>query len=254
MRILGHNFLASNFIAKWTPTFVTAGARQQRTLANIFKYIEGIGCRVVKPIDAEGKNWRIVVDGASDTELPPGMVSPWNKPIISVYDDDEATTVALSPTWGVVKMDTERENNDVARYILGVGGTWAIVIDEDLDDSWYEVTAHATIEVNRHPDNDGYLELGICTNSGTPALLASELGMRRTVIHEDYDVDGGAGSISLDSTCYLDMSVRGIFNSASLTDGEVFLAARYFGVTGATIDDTYFSPVLTIKKLHDGGI
>ena len=78
MKILGHNFLASDFTKGLTPLWRTAGARQQRTLANIWKHIEGIGCRIVKPIDAEGKNWNIVVDGGSDVPPPDGFTFPWD--------------------------------------------------------------------------------------------------------------------------------------------------------------------------------
>ncbi|MBP5545171.1 MAG: hypothetical protein ILM98_13935 [Kiritimatiellae bacterium] len=46
-------------------------------LFNILEDIQGVNCRIEKPTDAEGKGWRIVIDGSSD-ELPPGdTTTPW---------------------------------------------------------------------------------------------------------------------------------------------------------------------------------
>ena len=76
-RILGHTFLRSDWKAG-DPIRAVANARQQRILANIWKHITVIGGRLIKPTDAEGKNWMLIFDGTSDEPYPPGMSPPWS--------------------------------------------------------------------------------------------------------------------------------------------------------------------------------
>lgn len=59
------------------PVRKTAGATHQNRISNILNDVRGIGCRVVKPTNAEGRNWKIIVDGSSDEELPEGYVNPF---------------------------------------------------------------------------------------------------------------------------------------------------------------------------------
>jgi len=75
VKLFGHNFLRSDFHSK-TPVCSTANYEQQNTLANIPKYVQGIGMSWQKPTDAEGKNWTTIV-GPSDLPYPPGMSPPW---------------------------------------------------------------------------------------------------------------------------------------------------------------------------------
>ena len=76
MKLHGHEFLRSDF-ADNAPVRSTANALNARRIPDILKNIEGLGCRVVKPVDAEGKNWMIVVDGKSDIPYPPDWTPPW---------------------------------------------------------------------------------------------------------------------------------------------------------------------------------
>jgi hypothetical protein len=46
-------------------------AKHFNRVSNVLEDISGIGCRVQKPLNAEGLGWRIIVDGTSDHELPP---------------------------------------------------------------------------------------------------------------------------------------------------------------------------------------
>jgi hypothetical protein len=69
-RLLGHNFLKSNW-KEGDPLRAVANARQANRGANVLKYVQGMGISIDKPVDAEGKNWVIRNDGSSDIELPP---------------------------------------------------------------------------------------------------------------------------------------------------------------------------------------
>jgi len=102
VRLLGHTFLRSNY-ETGDPVAVTAEARQQRRVANVLKHIQGIGCRILKPIDSDGKNWLIVVDGNSDIEPP----SDWTPPF--VYDHPFRVTISGpvdnrvgTMSWGII--------------------------------------------------------------------------------------------------------------------------------------------------------
>ena len=70
-----HAFLRSDF-HEGTLTRKTGGASQQRRLANIPKYIQGLGCRVHKDVAQDGRGWLIINDGTSDVPLPPGFEFP----------------------------------------------------------------------------------------------------------------------------------------------------------------------------------
>ena len=77
MKILGHNFLRSNFV-EGDPVRKTAAARQQNRTANFIKGLQGLGCRVVKDVASNLENCLIVVDGTSDVEYPPNWTPPWS--------------------------------------------------------------------------------------------------------------------------------------------------------------------------------
>ena len=77
MKILGHNFLRSNFV-EGDPVRKTANARQQNRTANFIKGLQGVGCRVVKDVASNLENCLIVVDGTSDVEYPPNWTPPWS--------------------------------------------------------------------------------------------------------------------------------------------------------------------------------
>jgi hypothetical protein len=77
------------------PVRKTAGATHQNRISNILNDMRGVGCRVVKPTNAEGRNWKIIVDGSSDEELPEGYVDPfassiprWDQVLDAATDTD----------------------------------------------------------------------------------------------------------------------------------------------------------------------
>ena len=93
MKILGHNFLRSNFVAG-DPVRKTAAARQQNRVANFIKGLQGLGCRVQKDIESNLENCLIVVDGTSDVEYPSNWVSPW-----PAAEEVARASVALGPDY-----------------------------------------------------------------------------------------------------------------------------------------------------------
>lgn len=100
MQILGHKFLRSNFMTG-SPLRLTAAAKQINRLANIPKYIQGIGCRIVKSTVGDGKDWFVIVDGTSDVKLPPGWVWPWDEGSdqFTIQSTGDATIQVRAGTW-----------------------------------------------------------------------------------------------------------------------------------------------------------
>jgi hypothetical protein len=69
-----HNYLRNNFQpGEWLGRF--CNPKQHNRIANILQDIQGVGLRIVKPTDQEGRGWRIINDGTSDI-LPPLYTPP----------------------------------------------------------------------------------------------------------------------------------------------------------------------------------
>jgi hypothetical protein len=62
------------------PLRLVANVRQQNRIANILNDIQGVNCRIIKPTNADGKGWMIVVDGSSDLKPEPGSEPYWPDP------------------------------------------------------------------------------------------------------------------------------------------------------------------------------
>lgn len=101
----------SNKLHNWLKTFHKAGdpARSvpsvddANRIANVIQDITGVGCRIEKPIDAGGLNWRIIIDGTSDEPLPNGYTVPWVAPADlapggAMFDISGVTTDSFSIT------------------------------------------------------------------------------------------------------------------------------------------------------------
>lgn len=72
-----------NWLRTWlpeTPLRLVANVRQMNRIANILNGIQGVNCRIIKPTNAEGKGWMIVVDGSSDLKPEPGSEEQWPTP------------------------------------------------------------------------------------------------------------------------------------------------------------------------------
>lgn len=70
------NFLRNNFRpGEWLGQFCTP--RQHNRIANVLQGIQGVNCRIEKPTNHEGRDWRVIIDGGSDvsTDITPPWVS-----------------------------------------------------------------------------------------------------------------------------------------------------------------------------------
>lgn len=80
-----------NFLRIFKPETVlrkVCNVIQMNRIANILNNIQGVNCRIVKPTNAEGRNWMIVVDGGSDI-LPPEGDPDWPNPFSGITQDAE---------------------------------------------------------------------------------------------------------------------------------------------------------------------
>jgi len=143
-RLLGHNFLRSNFVANRDPVRVTANAKQQNRVANVLKYISGLGCRVVKPVGGDGKNWLIVVDGNSDVTPPPNYSPPWSTAAMMTYAPSSPVAWDVG---GYIQFDAvATETND--KVLECVTAPEAPVVDNHImihRAGLYTVRAHVTM-------------------------------------------------------------------------------------------------------------
>jgi hypothetical protein len=90
------------------PVNKVANTRDHNRIANILNDLQGVNCRVVKPLDKEGLGWRIVVDKSSDIEPPDGK-SPFSPggggvpadpdPYTTIGGTTEGSEAADSTTW-----------------------------------------------------------------------------------------------------------------------------------------------------------
>ena len=87
------------------PVAKTAAARQQNRVANILEDIQGVGCRIDKPTNREGKGWRIICDGTSDVTLPPDFRTSGLPPTNGHYQYQvlALTDTALTVDWDWVR-------------------------------------------------------------------------------------------------------------------------------------------------------
>jgi len=70
-----------NFLKRFTagqPVAAVCSVSNLNRIANILEDIQGVGCRIEKPTNAEGHGWQIVIDGTSDI-TPPGWKMPFER-------------------------------------------------------------------------------------------------------------------------------------------------------------------------------
>ena len=161
MRIFGNTFLRSNFKGG-DPVRITAGAVQQNRVANVLKNIRGMGCRIIKPVDGDGKNWLIVVDGKTDVPFPSGIFSP------SVHATSRLVHSSSTTTSGVVDFSSAVNSN-----------TGIVEADATSDDitikvsGWYTVDLQAELVVYPSPANSYYGSVALNARTDTGAGAAS---------------------------------------------------------------------------------
>ncbi len=157
------------------PLFRLASLRNLLRVFNVLEDIEGQGCRIAKPVNAEGRGWRIIVDGTSDVAPPDGAPPPWETAALCDADDDSpaslSTTRSDNPTSGgrairlygfrtgqttsmpnpntgiAVLVRDERTSPPTLRYIpasdfgggSGVTGTITVVEDVSWDSTYHKL-------------------------------------------------------------------------------------------------------------------
>jgi len=129
-----HNFLRNNFRpGEWIGRI--CGPIWGNRVANVLQDVQGIGCRWYKPTDQEGRGWRVIFDGSSDVQLPPGWVWPWDtkyKGLFSIHfvaaDEFSITGYNKELSGGVYMVGVQK-----TEIVAGTGLTWA-------DDTWQSGT------------------------------------------------------------------------------------------------------------------
>lgn len=90
---------------KGAPVAVTANAENITRLGRALAGLEGIGCRIEKPTAFGGFGWKIIVDGSSDIEPPPGF--PTVRPLPTGGTQyqvlEKATDADYDMQWGWLK-------------------------------------------------------------------------------------------------------------------------------------------------------
>jgi len=135
MRLFGNSFLRSNFKGG-DPVRITAGALQVNRVANVLKYIRGMGCRIIKPVDGDGKNWLIVIDGKTDVPFPSGIFAPWAHATSHLYGAGSSSTGALNFT---------SEQNSNSAIVEAAHAADTITIKRT---AWYTVSIGARFRVS----------------------------------------------------------------------------------------------------------
>jgi len=69
-----HNFLRTNYRpGEWIGRLCSPQERNRQN--NIFQDCKGVWCRIDKPVNQEGRGWKIIIDGTSD--IYDGTQPPW---------------------------------------------------------------------------------------------------------------------------------------------------------------------------------
>lgn len=96
---------------------------------NVLEDIQGVNCRIEKPVDAEGRGWRIIVDGSGDEAPPDGKPPPWSSSAVHFGDTADA------------KEQTDWKQSSEKPAVLRIGGQEKVDV---LVDSMGNVVAWTT--------------------------------------------------------------------------------------------------------------
>ena len=230
-----------NFLARFKtgdPVRLTANAQNLNRIANILEDIMGVGCRIEKPTDAEGRGWKIVVDGTSDT-VPSASFKP---PISS-----------LAHT-GLTDMPSATVSSHDARY-------WRDAAHDDPDSKDYHTSGKAQaaeLAVHEAGHGSSYTPKNRWNKTDFRVELEKESssGMARAIV--TVPGDEANGEIRLESSytgeqydtglnVQADMvTVTAMENNAVRDDGALLLAGD-----GATLRNTSDAQALYLTSLED---
>jgi len=213
MQLFDQGFLRSNFL-KGTPVRLTAAHKQQNRVANILKYLYGVGCHIEKPTTQDGRGWAIVVDGAGDGAtaslsggdrsgpstgawefFTTGSTSDYS--ILSVFEDDDPDGTVLN---GIVVNRAGWYRISVHAYLAAKGGfseEHILYVESDVagstrltlrNNDLYESSSSAEIDIEANTDFEVLLAAGTTVGVNYSMNLADFIKNVRlsvTWIHAD---------------------------------------------------------------------
>jgi len=155
------------------PVGKTGDAAAWNRVCNILEDMTGVGIRIQKPTDREGRGWKLIVDGSSDEgESPTTYQPPWQTmntypwPYGVSIDEDEVTILRAAANIGgaqsrITCSDTTitmTEGNEyiwaeidmaAAPYVLSVTGPHSAEAANDIENGLYRFTLYRfTLELD----------------------------------------------------------------------------------------------------------
>jgi hypothetical protein len=128
MILHGHDFLRSDYLEN-APVRSTANLVNAKRIPDILKHIQGMGCQVLKPVDAEGKNWVISLYG-TDIQPPPGVDDPWTANMVDQFRVKKAAAQVKLYVYGGTLFDLHPISGSGAP---GTPVTWSVA-EPDTED------------------------------------------------------------------------------------------------------------------------
>ena len=107
------NWLRTNYRGG-EPARNLCDARERNRINNILQDISGIGCRIYKPIDADGKGWKIIFDGTSDDVPPTDELGGEEITVVTQAQFDAPYLQVKTRTIRVISADEESAWTNVA--------------------------------------------------------------------------------------------------------------------------------------------
>jgi hypothetical protein len=226
-----HNFF-HRFIPD-APLRAVSNVRDHMRMVNFIEDLQGVYCRVVKPLDRELMGCRIIVDGSSDIEPPEDIVPPWSPTLIV---DDRTTELDADGKVQLYDSDAEASTTDPSAYEDAIfpyldtfGGTlkWGLVDDLRGADGAPGapgedgISVHADLDfattgdgdtTGDNPNHDTRYIVGDHKAAGQPNLV----GVRTAgaVKASSYHIEAGnAGADAMDG--FYSVMEKGIFTNAA---------------------------------------
>lgn len=194
MIVQGENFLRSNFVGG-DPLRSTASAKQQNTVANVLKNIQGLGCRIEKPTDQRGKNWAIIIDGSSDLPLPDG-VAPFGADQFQITQTSDDEILVRAGVWPYC----ERAGGAPQTPVVQSGGAtsiqWTTTSNFNDQSDAYTITASSHLWLKLDRESSGALAAPVLTCEVIAAGSSPPSGSLHVDWRKIGEVDFAAGAIT----------------------------------------------------------
>ena len=105
-----------NLFKPGDPVRNVANVEDHNRVANILNDLKGIGCRIQKPVNGEGRGWTIIVDGTSDIDPPD------NIQIVTSYTNNPPPGQANGKYGGIMSFCAESDS-----------GAYDVLLDDTID-------------------------------------------------------------------------------------------------------------------------